>query len=70
MTGCIEPVTFLTFIGGATPAVSTAARRVGIESALLGLGRASTADLTPEDVLVPPGFAQALGAAEPVSFRG
>ena len=34
--------------------------RAGIESALLGLGHASTAALTPDDVIVPPGF----------SFRG
>jgi pre-mycofactocin synthase len=30
--------------------------RAGIESALLGLGRASAAELTPDDVIVPPGF--------------
>jgi pre-mycofactocin synthase len=30
--------------------------RAGIESALLGLGRASTADIARDDVLVPPGF--------------
>ena len=30
--------------------------RAGIESALLGLGRASTAEVTRDDVLVPPGF--------------
>ena len=30
--------------------------RTGIESALLGLGRASTAELVREDVIVPPGF--------------
>jgi pre-mycofactocin synthase len=30
--------------------------RAGIESALLGLGRASTAELNPDDVIVPPGF--------------
>ncbi len=30
--------------------------RAGIESALLGLGRGSTAELTPDDVIVPPGF--------------
>ena len=30
--------------------------RAGIDSALLGLGRASTAELTPDDVIVPPGF--------------
>jgi pre-mycofactocin synthase len=34
--------------------------RAGIESTLLGLGRASTAEATPDDVIVPPGF----------SFRG
>jgi heme/flavin dehydrogenase (mycofactocin system) len=34
--------------------------RAGIESTLLGLGRASTAEVTPDDVIVPPGF----------SFRG
>jgi pre-mycofactocin synthase len=30
--------------------------RAGMESALLGLGRASTAELTLDDVIVPPGF--------------
>jgi L-lactate dehydrogenase (cytochrome) len=30
--------------------------RQGIDSALLGLGKASVQDLTREDVLVPPGF--------------
>ncbi len=34
--------------------------RAGIESALLGLGRASTADLAPGDVIVPPGFRSGL----------
>ena len=33
----------------------------GIDSALRGLGRASVHDLTAEDILVPPGFARALG---------
>ena len=33
----------------------------GIDSALRGLGKASVHDLTPEDVLMPPGFARALG---------
>jgi hypothetical protein len=28
----------------------------GIDSALLGLGKASIASLTPDDVVVPPGF--------------
>jgi heme/flavin dehydrogenase (mycofactocin system) len=31
--------------------------RSGIDSALLALGRASVSDLTPDDVIVPPGFA-------------
>jgi pre-mycofactocin synthase len=44
--------------------------RAGIDSALLGLGRASTGELIAEDVLIPPGFARVLGAAEPVSSRG
>jgi heme/flavin dehydrogenase (mycofactocin system) len=35
--------------------------RGGIDSALLGLGRASIHDLAPEDVLVPPGFTRGLG---------
>jgi isopentenyl diphosphate isomerase/L-lactate dehydrogenase-like FMN-dependent dehydrogenase len=34
--------------------------RAGIESALLGLGRASTAEITRDDVLVPDGFARVL----------
>jgi len=33
--------------------------RGGIDSVLLGLGKASVGDLTPDDVLVPPGFAPA-----------
>ncbi len=36
--------------------------RGGIDSALLGLGRASIHDLTPEDVLAPDGFFRELGA--------
>jgi L-lactate dehydrogenase (cytochrome) len=44
--------------------------RNGIDSALLGLGRASTAELVRDDVLMPPGFTRALGAAEPVSASG
>jgi isopentenyl diphosphate isomerase/L-lactate dehydrogenase-like FMN-dependent dehydrogenase len=35
--------------------------RNGIDSALLGLGRPSTQDLVPTDVLVPPGFERRLG---------
>ena len=38
--------------------------RGGIDSALLGLGRASVQELTEADVLVPDGFARTLGAAE------
>lgn len=33
----------------------------GISSAMLGLGKASVADLTPDDILVPEGFARVLG---------
>jgi hypothetical protein len=36
--------------------------RNGIDSALLALGRASVAELTPTDVLVPDGFTRRLGA--------
>jgi pre-mycofactocin synthase len=36
--------------------------RGGIDSAMLGLGRSSIHELTPQDVLVPPGFTRALGA--------
>jgi pre-mycofactocin synthase len=35
--------------------------RGGIDSALLGLGRASVQELTPADVVMPPGFSRALG---------
>jgi heme/flavin dehydrogenase (mycofactocin system) len=35
--------------------------RGGIDSALMGLGRASIHDLTPDDILIPDGFARALG---------
>jgi pre-mycofactocin synthase len=44
--------------------------RAGIDSALLGLGRASTQEVVRDDVLVPAGFARMLGATEPVSSRG
>jgi pre-mycofactocin synthase len=43
--------------------------RAGIESAMIGLGRASTSEIGPDDVLIPPGFTRALGAAETVSSR-
>lgn len=36
--------------------------RNGIDSALLGLGRASIGDLSPDDVVMPPGFTRRLGA--------
>ncbi|MEB3051972.1 pre-mycofactocin synthase MftD [Mycolicibacter sp. MYC123] len=35
--------------------------RGGIDSALMGLGRASVHDLSPDDLLIPDGFARALG---------
>jgi pre-mycofactocin synthase len=35
--------------------------RNGVDSALLGLGKASVHDLTPEDVIIPPGFLRSLG---------
>ena len=37
--------------------------RGGIDSALFGLGRSSVHDLTPEDLVIPPGFTRILGAA-------
>jgi L-lactate dehydrogenase (cytochrome)/glycolate oxidase len=39
--------------------------RGGIDSAVLGLGHSSIHELTPDDVVVPPGFTHALGAAGP-----
>jgi heme/flavin dehydrogenase (mycofactocin system) len=39
--------------------------RGGIDSALMGLGRASVHDLTRDDILVPAGFARALGEQPP-----
>ena len=44
--------------------------RSGIDSALLGLGRTSIHDLSPDDVVIPPGFLRALGAATPAVDRG
>jgi heme/flavin dehydrogenase (mycofactocin system) len=35
----------------------------GIDSTLLGLGRSSIHELTPDDVVIPPGFTRALGVA-------
>ncbi len=45
--------------------------RSGIDSALLGLGKASVRDLTPDDLLVPDGFVRRLGVqrAGPVLSR-
>jgi heme/flavin dehydrogenase (mycofactocin system) len=40
--------------------------RGGIDSALLGLGKASVTDLTPDDIVVPPGFTRTLGGQGPV----
>ena len=37
--------------------------RNGIDSALLGLGRSSVAELSPDDLIIPPGFTRRLGAA-------
>jgi isopentenyl diphosphate isomerase/L-lactate dehydrogenase-like FMN-dependent dehydrogenase len=44
--------------------------RGGVDSAVLGLGRASVRELTPDDVLVPPGFTRRLGAAGPAKAPG
>ena len=40
--------------------------RGGIDSALLGLGKAAIRDLTPDDIVVPPGFTRTLGGGGPV----
>src|SRR5580692_8041071 len=40
--------------------------RGGIDSALLGLGKASIADLTPGNLVIPPGFTRTLGGDGPV----
>jgi isopentenyl diphosphate isomerase/L-lactate dehydrogenase-like FMN-dependent dehydrogenase len=40
--------------------------RGGIDSALLGLGKASVGDLTPDDIVVPPGFTGTLGGDGPI----
>ncbi len=37
--------------------------RGGIDSALMGLGRASVHDLSPDDILIPAGFTRALGVS-------
>jgi pre-mycofactocin synthase len=38
--------------------------RGGIDSALLGLGRSTIHDLTPDDLVIPPGFTRTLGATD------
>jgi isopentenyl diphosphate isomerase/L-lactate dehydrogenase-like FMN-dependent dehydrogenase len=40
--------------------------RGGIDSALLGLGQASIGDLTPGNLIIPPGFTRTLGGDGPV----
>jgi hypothetical protein len=40
--------------------------RGGIDSALLGLGKASIRDLTPSDLVIPPEFTRTLGGDRPV----
>jgi hypothetical protein len=35
--------------------------RSGIDAALLGLGHASISELSPEDLVIPPGFTRRLG---------
>ena len=44
--------------------------RMGIDSTLMGLGRADIADLRPEDLLVPAGFHRALGVPEQTLVTG
>ena len=39
--------------------------RGGIDSAVLGLGHSSIHELTPDDIVIPPGFTRTLGAASP-----
>ncbi len=41
--------------------------RAGVDSALLALGCASVHDLTPDDLVIPAGFARALGSADPAT---
>ena len=38
--------------------------RGGVDSALLGLGHSSIRDLTPDDLVIPPGFTRTLGATD------
>ena len=43
--------------------------RGGIDSVLLGLGHSSVHDLTPGDIVIPPGFARRLGDPAAVLAR-
>jgi L-lactate dehydrogenase (cytochrome)/glycolate oxidase len=43
--------------------------RGGIDSALLGLGRSCIHDLTPDDLVIPPGFTRTLGTAQAAARR-
>jgi isopentenyl diphosphate isomerase/L-lactate dehydrogenase-like FMN-dependent dehydrogenase len=43
--------------------------RMGIDSALLGLGHSSIHELGPADLLIPDGFTRALGVEEPTAGR-
>jgi heme/flavin dehydrogenase (mycofactocin system) len=43
--------------------------RGGIDSALLGLGRSSIHDLSPDDLVIPPGFTRTLGVARAAARR-
>jgi pre-mycofactocin synthase len=43
--------------------------RGGIDSALLGLGHSSVHDLTPDDLVIPPGFTRTLGAGPAASAQ-
>jgi L-lactate dehydrogenase (cytochrome) len=38
--------------------------RSGIDSALMGLGRQSVHELTPSDLIIPPGFTRRLGVPD------
>ena len=44
--------------------------RGGIDSALLGLGHPTIHDLTPADLVIPPGFTRMLGVAQAAAARG
>ena len=67
MTGvqtCALPISYLWGLAAAgQPGVENVLDilRGGIDSALMGLGRASVHDLNRDDILVPPGFARVLG---------